>query len=89
MNANLIHNWLLNPRFASEETGDEIEGTTFLPVEVEGALSTPSQPPLAPAPDALLSVQRVDITLSDGRRILVKGTTALSAVSALVEGVMR
>ncbi|QAX31617.1 oxidoreductase [Leisingera sp. NJS204] len=37
----------------------------------------------------MLSVQRVDITLSDGRRILVKGTTALSAVSALVEGVMR
>jgi transposase len=30
----------------------------------------------------------VDITLSDGRQILVEGSTALSAVVALVEGLM-
>ena len=29
---------------------------------------------------------RVDITLSDGRRIVVEGPTALSAVVGLVEG---
>ena len=38
--------------------------------------------------DAVVSVQRVDITLSDGRRILVEGPTALSGVLALVEGLM-
>jgi len=35
-----------------------------------------------------LSAHRVDITLSDGRGILVEGPTALSAVLSLVEGVM-
>lgn len=35
-----------------------------------------------------VSAQRVDITLSDGRRILVEGTTTLSAVLALIEGLM-
>ncbi len=35
-----------------------------------------------------VSAQRVDITLSDGRRILVEGSTGLSAVLALVEGLM-
>ena len=38
--------------------------------------------------DAAVSAQRVDITLSDGRRILVEGPTALSGVLALVEGLM-
>ena len=32
--------------------------------------------------------QRVDITLSDGRRILVEGSTALTAVVGLVQGLM-
>ena len=45
-----------------------------------------SVPP--PALEAPLSAQRVDITLSDGRRILVEGPTALSGILALVEGVM-
>ena len=31
---------------------------------------------------------RVDITLSDGRRILVEGPTALCAVLGLVQGLM-
>ncbi|UWR66100.1 transposase [Phaeobacter inhibens] len=88
MNAHLIHNWLRDPRFASEEAGEEIEVATFLPVEVEGTLSAPSQPPSKPPPDALLSVQRVDITLSNGRRILVEGTTQISSVLALVKGLM-
>ena len=53
--------------------------------------SSPTSPHLAaspPALDAALSAQRVDITLSDGRRILVEGATALSSVRALVAGLM-
>lgn len=92
MNANLIHNWLRDPRFAPGEEEVVIEASGFFPVEIEGGLSAPSQqiaavsPALSPA--VPLSAQRVDITLSDGRRILVEGTTALSAVLALVEGLI-
>lgn len=42
----------------------------------------------APALAEPVSAQRVDITLSDRRRILVEGTTALSAVLSLVEGLI-
>ncbi|WP_182911601.1 oxidoreductase [Paracoccus sp. JM45] len=38
-----------------------------------------------PSTDAI-TVQRVNITLCNGRRILVEGATALSAIVAMVEG---
>ena len=92
MNANLIHKWLRDPRVTPEDADIEAESTDFLPVEIEGIASPPPLPKL-PAPPSvsgtLLSAQRVDITLSDGRRILVEGTTALSAVLSLVEGLMQ
>lgn len=91
MNANLIHKWLRDPRFAPNDAGIEAEAAGFLPIEIEG-LASPSPLPQLPAPPTVsgtpLSAQRVDITLSDGRRILVEGTTALSAVLSLVEGLM-
>lgn len=91
MNANLIHKWLRDPRFAPDDGDIEAEAADFLPIEIEGIASPPPLPQF-PAPQsvsgAALSAQRVDITLSDGRRILVEGTTALSAVLALVEGLM-
>ena len=82
MNANLIHKWLRDPRFGPDLEGDDgiVDAPTFLPVEIEG------MPASSSAANAPLSVHRVDITLSDGRRILVEGTTALSAVLSLVEG---
>ena len=91
MNANLIHKWLRDPRFGPEEGSCETEAAEFLPVGIEGIASPPpllqfsAPPPISNAP---LLAQRVDITLSDGRRILVEGTTALSAVLLLVEGLM-
>ena len=90
MNANLIHKWLRDPRFAADVLDDALEideVPAFLPVEIEGVASSLSSVP-PPALEAPLSVQRVDITLSDGRRILVEGATGLSAVLALVEGLM-
>jgi len=86
MNANLIHKWLRDPRFAPSDTdsdGATAEAITFLPVEIEGVASSPTMPDIpipAPTLGAPLSAHRVDITLSDGRRILVEGATALSAV---------
>ena len=61
MNANLIHKWLRAPWFATDFSDDTLK--------IEGvASSLVSIPP--PALEAPLSVQRVDITLTDGRRIL-------------------
>ena len=88
MNANLIHNWLKDPRFAPEADIAEADcHGDFLPVEIEGLVSVPTINDESGA-DAVVSAQRVDITLSDGRRILVEGPTALSGVLALVEGLM-
>ena len=94
MNTNLIHKWLRDPRFApEEETGevpDAIEAA-FLPVEIADAVPVPSSSDMQVSTPTLaepVSAQRVDITLSDGRRILVEGTTALTAVLSLVEGLI-
>lgn len=88
MNTNLIHKWLRDPRFASEDQAADLsapEGATFLPVEVAG-MEPVMVAPISRTPSTdPITAQRMDITLSDGRRILVEGPTALSAISALVE----
>ena len=61
------------------------EGVTFLPVEVAGMEPVPAAPVLPTPSVGSITAQRVDITLSDGRRILVEGATALSAIVAMVE----
>ena len=88
MNANLIHKWLRDPRFAPSdaEPENDIEIADFLEV----AVSTPDFPISAnidvSAATGDLSATRVDITLSDGRRILIEGSTSLMAVVGLVQG---
>ncbi|HIC67189.1 MAG TPA: transposase [Paracoccus sp.] len=88
MNTNLIHKWLRDPRFVSEGHAADLsvpEDATFLPIEIAGIVPAPTAP-IAPTPSTdSITAQRVDITLSDGRRILVEGPTALSAISTLVE----
>ena len=91
MNTHLIHKWLRDPRFgAEEETGGVLDGAEmgFVPVDVEEEPLALRQQMPPPVLDAALSAQRVDITLSGGRRILVEGTTALSSVLSLLEGLM-
>lgn len=89
MNTNLIHKWLRDPRFVSEDHAADLslpEGATFLPIEVAGMAPAPTAP-ISPIPSTgCVTAQRVDITLSDGRRILVEGATGLSAIVAMVEG---
>jgi len=87
VNANLIFKWLKDPRFAPEVVGSD-EETTFLPIEIEGDVAVEPAPIDVPIPSlsAPLSASRVDITLSDGRRILVEGPTALAAIVSLVQG---
>ena len=89
VNANLIFKWLKDPRFAPEADAQEQE-TTFLPLEIatDGAVEpAPIDVPVTSL-SAPLSASRVDITLSDGRRILVEGPTALTAVVSLVRGLV-
>jgi len=93
MNANLIFKWLKDPRFApgSEYAAAQPEDgvVAFLPVEVREPLPVElKQTGAQPLSGAAISAHRVDITLSDGRRILVEGPTALSAVLGLVQGLM-
>ena len=91
MNTYLVHKWLRDPRFgAEEETGGVLDGAEmgFVPVDVEEEPLALRQQMPPPVLDAALSAQRVDITLSGGRRILVEGTTALSSVLSLLEGLM-
>jgi transposase len=94
MNANLIHKWLRDPRFGLEEkTGEILDAAeaAFVPVEIADSMPVPSSSDMQVSTPTLtepVSAQRVDITLSDGRRILVEGTTALSAVLTLIEGLM-
>ena len=43
MNANLIHKWLRDPRFAADVSDDGLEigeVSAFLPVEIEGVVSS-------------------------------------------------
>jgi len=79
MNANLIHNWLKDARFVPEADINAVVNTDtgFLPVEIADTVAV-SFVDEAPQPNAAVSAERVDITLSDGRRILVEGPTALA-----------
>ena len=87
MNANLIHKWLRDPRFAPAEVEPEedVDVSDFLEVAVAPDLPILPNTGMVASADGL-SATRVDITLSDGRRILVEGSTALTAVVCLVEG---
>ncbi|MEM9045364.1 MAG: hypothetical protein AAGC81_11755 [Pseudomonadota bacterium] len=64
------------------------DDAVFLPVEIDG--STVHEPVCQgspqPPPSARLSASRVEISLSDGRRILVESPTALTSVVSLVQG---
>ena len=84
-----IHKWLRDPRFASEEQASDLpepEGARFFPIEIAGMSAAPTAP-VSPTPSTgSVTAQRLDITLSDGRRILVEGATALPAIVAMVSG---
>jgi len=87
VNANLIFKWLKDPRFAPEADTPDQEGT-FLPIEIEtdAVRETATMDMSMSSLPTPLSASRVDITLSDGRRILVEGPTALATVVSLVQG---
>ena len=81
-NANLVFNWLRDPRFAPDETAVE-EHAGFLPVEIvaEGRrvrcdVGTP----------ALSSEGRIELDLAGGHRLRVVGTYDPEALARLIRG---
>ncbi len=95
MNSNLIFTWLRDPRYApgpKEENCGPEDGAVFLPVEISGRAiddqKVAASVATAGLTDGAAMANRIDITLSDGRRIVVEGPTALSAVVGLVQGLM-
>lgn len=89
LNGNRIHNWLKDERFAPEPddgcAGDESDA--FLEVDLtDFAPAVPNAAHTLPALGVPVSAMRIDLTLSDGRRILIDGPMALSAIVNLVEG---
>ncbi len=75
MNANMIYTWLKDPRFAplAGKPEDAVEDAHF----IEVAMPSPDLPVAVdvtgPSPVDLLLATRVDIALSDGRRVLIVG----------------
>lgn len=95
MNSNLIFTWLRDPRYApgpKEESCGPEDGDVFLPVEVSGPTiedqTDAARVETVGVNNGTVLANRIDITLSDGRRIVVEGPTALSAVVRLVQGLM-
>ena len=95
MNSNLLFTWLRDSRFSpgGAKSSDGVhDGTLFLPVEISASAtashSTNGVAGTQRSAEAQPIAQRVDITLSDGRRILVEGPTSLAAVLGLVQGLM-
>jgi len=93
LNANMIHTWLKDERFAPPDEDDTDTSTEAPFLEVTLAAPTSSDLPVALAASEAssvdpLSANRVDISLSDGRRILIEGPTTLASVVGLVDGLM-
>ena len=75
VNANLVFKWLRDPRF--EVVGED--ETAFLPVEVV------ADPPVIER-DAVMAESRIEIALSNGCRLSLRGAFDPEAVCRLVRG---
>lgn len=68
------------------------DGSIFLPVEVSKRsidhVANEASLRAAGATSASLLAHRVDITLSDGRRVVIEGPAALSSVVGFKQGLM-
>ncbi len=80
MNANLVFNWLRDPRFKAAEVEDP--AATFLPVEVIAAPPVIEPPVMAPK----ASEPKIEIILSNGHRVSEIGGYDPDALCRLVRG---
>lgn len=87
-NANQIHNWLKDERFAPATEAEAEPESVFVELDMTTHEVPASGYPVSAmaALEGPVTATRVDLTLSDGRRILIEGPMALSAIIGLVEG---
>ena len=85
-NANQIHNWLKDERFAPATEAEPESAFVELDMTTHEAPASGYPVSAMAALDGAVTATRVDLTLSDGRRILIEGPMALSAIIGLVEG---
>lgn len=85
MNANLIFNWLKDPRFKPD--GGETEEAVFLPVEVS-ADDMALAPSLADNRPVSQSGSRIEILLANGHRLTVEGGFDGDALARLLKGLV-
>ena len=86
----VAHTWLKDERFAPPDEDDTETSTEapFLEVTLNSGDLPVAIDSAGPTSVVPLSANRVDISLSDGRRILIEGQTTLASVVGLVEGLM-
>ncbi len=91
LNSKLFFKWLRYPRFSavSDDSAESVDPCSgFLPVEISGQEVDGTEgtvaSTLSPASVTSVVARWIDITLSDGRRIVVEGPTGLLAVVDLI-----
>ncbi|WP_120633582.1 transposase [Ruegeria sp. EL01] len=86
MNANLIHKWLRDPKFAPdpEVIEDEVAETPcFLPVEI---VDRPQTKDTAPTTDATPAQSSIEIDIAGGHRLRIIGGYDPEALARLIRG---
>ena len=87
MNANLIFKWLKDPRYASS---DIHEAPVFLPVEIGTPAHADKLPVIDASADAVCGggLGRIEITLTDGVRLTVEGSSDGDELARLIKGLL-
>ena len=85
VNANMVFKWLKDPRYVAGVQAGAIVASEGHDDFIELSVAGCSPPSLVEQCSAAAWATRIDITLSDGRHVLVEGRTALPAVIALVQ----
>lgn len=86
MNANLIHKWLRDPKFAPDmEIVEELVSETpcFLPVEI---VERPGASDTAPTPDPGPVQNAIEIDIAGGHRLRIIGGYDPEALARLIRG---
>jgi transposase len=87
MNANLIFKWLKDPRYSPL---DIHEAPVFLPVEIGAPGRADELPAIAASAGAVRGgcLGRIEITLTDGVRLTVEGSSDGDELARLIRGLL-
>ena len=86
MNANLIHKWLRDPKFAPDPEiveGEVAEAPCFLPVEI---VDRPQTKEPAPTTDAKPAQSAIEIDIAGGHQLRIVGSYDPEALARLIRG---